>query len=72
MLQRLQGGTTAAHVVSCYPGLIDVLVMDEADAADADAVSSAGVRPIVTHTLMRDAAARRRLAEAALNVVALA
>jgi len=72
MLQRLQGGTTAAHLASCYPGLIDALVIDEEDAADADAVSNAGVRPIVTHTLMRDAAARRRLAEAALDAVALA
>jgi LPPG:FO 2-phospho-L-lactate transferase len=72
MMQRLQGGTTAAHVADCYPGLIDVLVMDEKDAADAGAVSSAGVRPVVTHTLMRDATARRRLAEAALNAVAFA
>jgi len=72
MLQRLQGGTTAAHLAQCYPGLIDVLVIDEADAADADAVSTLGVRPIVAPTLMRDAPARRRLAEAALDAVALA
>jgi LPPG:FO 2-phospho-L-lactate transferase len=72
MLQRLQGGTSAAHVAQCYPGLIDVLVLDQEDAADVDAVSSIGVRPIVTHTLMRDAAARKHLAEAALNAVALA
>src|SRR6266581_2453906 len=72
MLQRLQGGTTAAHVASCYPGLIDALVMDEEDAADAEAVSNAGVRPIVTHTLMRDALARKRLAEVTLDAVALA
>jgi hypothetical protein len=72
MLQRLQGGTTPAHVAGCYPGLIDVLVLDEADAADADAVSHAGVRPVVTQTLMRDGAARRRLAQAALNAVAFA
>jgi LPPG:FO 2-phospho-L-lactate transferase len=72
MLQRLQGGTTAAHLAQCYPGLIDVIVIDEADAADADAVSTLGVRPIVARTLMRDAAARRRLAEAALDAVALA
>jgi LPPG:FO 2-phospho-L-lactate transferase len=72
MLQRLQGGTTAAHVAQCYPGLIDVLVIDEADSADADAVSALGVRPIVARTLMRDATARRRLAEAALDAVALA
>ena len=55
MLQRLQGGTTAAHVANCYPGLIDALVIDEEDADDADAVSNPGVRPIVTHTLMHDA-----------------
>ena len=71
MLRRLQGGTTAAHVAHCYPGLIDVLVIDEADAADADVVSALGVRPIVVRTLMRDASARRRLAEAALDAVAL-
>jgi LPPG:FO 2-phospho-L-lactate transferase len=72
MLERLQGGTTAAHVAQCYPGLIDALVLDEADAADGDAVAELGVRPIVTQTLMRDAAARRRLAETALDAVALA
>jgi LPPG:FO 2-phospho-L-lactate transferase len=72
MLQRLQGGTTAAHVAQCYPGLIDVLVIDEADAADADAVSALGVRPLVAHTLMHDSVARRRLAEAALDAVAFA
>jgi LPPG:FO 2-phospho-L-lactate transferase len=72
MLQRLQGGTTPAHVAQCYPGLIDALVFDEEDAADAAAVEALGVRPIVTKTLMRDAAARRRLAEVALDAMALA
>jgi LPPG:FO 2-phospho-L-lactate transferase len=67
MLARLAGGTTPAHVASCYPGLIDALVVD---GADADAVTGLGaVRPIVTRTLMSDADARRRLAEAALGVV---
>ena len=62
MLARLAGGTTPAHVASCYPGLIDVLVIDEADApADLE------VEIVVTKTLMTDAAARRRLAEAALG-----
>jgi LPPG:FO 2-phospho-L-lactate transferase len=67
MLRRLAGGTSAAHVASCYPGLIDALVLDEADADDGPAVASAGVRPVVARTLMRDADARRRLAEAALD-----
>ena len=66
MLARLEGGTTPAHVAQCYTGLIDALVIDEAD-ADTDV----GVRTIVTKTLMRDAASRRTLAEAALNAVAL-
>lgn len=72
MLQRLHGGTTAAHVAGCYAGLIDVLVLDEQDKVDADAVSNAGVRPVITQTLMRDDASRKRLAEAALNAVAFA
>ena len=72
MLTRLKGGTSAVHVAQCYSGLIDALVFDEADAADVDAVSQLGVRPIVTRTLMRDVAASRRLAEAALDAVALA
>jgi LPPG:FO 2-phospho-L-lactate transferase len=69
MLQRLEGGTTPADVAGCYPGLIDVLVIDEADAEHAEA---GDVRTIVTKTLMRDRDARRRLAEAALDAVALA
>jgi LPPG:FO 2-phospho-L-lactate transferase len=70
MLARLAGGTTPGHVTSCYLGLIDALVLDESDAEGADAVAELGVRPVVTRTLMRDAEARRRLAEAAVGLVA--
>ena len=66
MLVRLEGGTSPAHVAQCYPGLIDALVIDETDAD-----THAGVRTIVTRTLMHDAASRRALAEAALDAVAL-
>jgi LPPG:FO 2-phospho-L-lactate transferase len=66
MLQRLAGGTSPAHVASTYPGLIDALVVDEADADDLEGLD---VRPIVTQTLMSDPGARRRLAEAALGAV---
>jgi len=71
MLARLAGGTTAAHVASCYRGLVDALVFDEADAGDADAVAALDIRPVVAGTLMDDADTRRRLAEATLAVVAL-
>ncbi len=63
MLKRLAGGTTPAHVAGCYEGLIDVLVIDEADADEAHA----GVRTIVTRTLMDGAEGRLRVAEAALE-----
>jgi LPPG:FO 2-phospho-L-lactate transferase len=63
MLQRLAGGTGPAQVADCYKGLIDALVIDDADAGE-----EAGVQTIVTRTLMSDAAARRRLAEAVLGV----
>jgi LPPG:FO 2-phospho-L-lactate transferase len=67
MLARLAGGTTPAHVAACYAGLIDALVVDEADAGFLDGLGD--VRPIVTRTLMSDAGARRRLAEAVLGAV---
>ena len=63
MLARLAGGTTPAHVASCYPGLIDALVVDE-----SDDVSGLDVQPLVTRTLMTDAESRRRVAEVALSV----
>ncbi len=62
MLARLAGGTGPAQVTDCYKGLIDALVIDQAD-ADEDA----GIRTIVTRTLMSDADARRRLADAVLE-----
>ena len=67
MLRRLAGGATPAHVASCYPGLLDVLVIDEADADEAAALAETGVRPVVTRTLMSDDDARARLVEATLG-----
>jgi len=67
MLARLAGGTSPAHVAGQYSGLIDALVVDEADADDLDGL--ADLRPIVTRTLMSDPEARKRLAEAALGAV---
>jgi LPPG:FO 2-phospho-L-lactate transferase len=61
MLARMAGGTTPAHVASCYEGLIDALVVDE-----ADPTGPLAVRAVVTRTLMTDLAASRRLAETVL------
>jgi LPPG:FO 2-phospho-L-lactate transferase len=63
MLRRIAGGTGPQQVASCYSGLIDALVIDEADApAELD------VDVVVTQTLMTDPSSRRRVAEAALAV----
>src|SRR5215211_1736604 len=67
MLARLAGGTAPQHVASCYAGLIDALVVYESESPHG-----LEVEPVVTRTLMTDAGARRRLAEAALGAAAVA
>lgn len=67
MLERLAGGTSPRRVATCYQGLVDTLVIDEADAGGASEVEADGVQVAVTSTLMRDAAARRALADAVLS-----
>jgi LPPG:FO 2-phospho-L-lactate transferase len=67
MLERLAGGTSPAHVAGCYPGLLDALVIDRADAAGAEELGVARVRPHVTRTLMKDRRTTRLLAEAVLE-----
>jgi LPPG:FO 2-phospho-L-lactate transferase len=62
MLARMAGGTLPAHVTRCYEGLIDVLVIDRADAP-----AEAGVSLVATDTLMSGAQAARRLAETVLE-----
>jgi LPPG:FO 2-phospho-L-lactate transferase len=65
MLTRMAGGTTPAHVAGCYPGLVDALVIDGADApAEAD------VPLVVTETLMADREAAARLARVVLEAAA--
>jgi LPPG:FO 2-phospho-L-lactate transferase len=62
MLARMAGGTTPAHVARCYEGLIDALVVD-----DADLPAEAPIELVATRTLMHDLAASRRLAEVVLE-----
>ncbi len=64
MLSRMAGGTTPAHVAARYAGLIDALVIDEADAP-----ARAGVPLAVTRTLMTGREDARRLAAFTLEVV---
>ena len=54
-------------VAEIYAGLIDTLIVDDADAERAAAVEATGVRAIIRPTIMRDEAARRALAAAVLE-----
>jgi len=67
MLKRLAGGTSPAHVAGCYRGLLDALVIDQADAAGAEALEAMRVRSHVTRTLMKDRRTARLLAAAVLE-----
>lgn len=60
----------ARHYAGRYPGLIRTLIIDQADAAEEEAVRAAGIEPLVAATVMRDEADRRRLAEAILAAAA--
>ena len=62
MMQRLIGGTSPAHVTRCYEGLVDLLVIDR---ADASAETDGAV--VVADTLMNDRAGARQLARATLE-----
>jgi LPPG:FO 2-phospho-L-lactate transferase len=68
MLARLAGGTAPTHVAGCYTGLIDALVVDEADGGPG---LPGDVRTVVTRTLMTDRDASRRLAAAALDAAGM-
>jgi LPPG:FO 2-phospho-L-lactate transferase len=64
MLRRMTGGTEPRHVAQCYEGLIDALVVDEADLP-----ADASVPLVPARTLMTDLEASRRLAETVLGAV---
>ncbi|MCB2080166.1 MAG: 2-phospho-L-lactate transferase [Novosphingobium sp.] len=59
--------TIAAH----YAGLLDHLIIDEGDAADAGGLREAGVSVTITGTVMCDAADRERLARVALSAAGI-
>jgi LPPG:FO 2-phospho-L-lactate transferase len=58
----------ARHYARAWPSLVDVLIIDLADADDADAVASTGARAHVTGTIIADETERRRLAQEILEL----
>jgi LPPG:FO 2-phospho-L-lactate transferase len=72
MLDSLGGRATAGGVVEHYrehyPGLVDVFVLDEVDAVEADGVRASGACVELLDTVMRSYADRERLAAEILKV----
>ena len=62
MLASLGHESTALGVARLYADIVDVFVLDTADAALAPDVAALGLRPLVTDTIMTDDAGRQRLA----------
>jgi LPPG:FO 2-phospho-L-lactate transferase len=60
----------AAHYAERHPGLIDILFIDEADAAERDAVAAMGIRAVPAPIVMPDASRRAALARTILETTA--
>jgi len=66
MLRGLGHPVSSVGVARLYQGLADVFVLDTADARLAPQIAALGLQPVVTDTLMPDAAASHRLAATVL------
>ena len=67
MMAELGAESSALGIARHYLGLIDGLVIDDADRDLADGIEKLGIRVHVTDTIMRDAAGRQRLAAQTLG-----
>ncbi len=67
LLRELGHDATVVGVARLYSSIASVLVIDPADAALADDVARAGMRPIVTPSIMSTPAAAAALARATVN-----
>jgi LPPG:FO 2-phospho-L-lactate transferase len=66
MARSLGAESSATGIARLYAGLIDALLIDGVDAAEAAAIAALGIEPIVGPTIMTDDASRAALATAAV------
>ena len=69
LMAELGVEVSSVEIARYYRKLVDVLVLDRADAALAGAVQALGPRARVTDTLMRNDEARERVARACLEAI---
>jgi LPPG:FO 2-phospho-L-lactate transferase len=67
MMRGLGMEVSVVGVARAYADFLDVLVIDDQDAALAGEVEAAGVRAVVTDTIMRDLGIKKALAHLALE-----
>ena len=68
LLTEMGSEASSAGIARWYQGLIDTLVIDEADAADRAAVEACGVRCVVTKTVMDTPEISRSVAQTVLGL----
>lgn len=61
----------AAHYAGRYPNLLDTLVIDEADVAEADAIAARGIEPAIARIVITTGEQQRRLASDLLRIAEL-
>jgi LPPG:FO 2-phospho-L-lactate transferase len=69
MAIELGHSSDVAAVATLYAEIATALVIDPVDEALAEAVSAAGMRPVVVPSVMSDPAVAARLAEATIAAV---
>jgi LPPG:FO 2-phospho-L-lactate transferase len=69
LMQELGFEASVEQVARHYQGLVDALVIDEADADSAQAIRAMGIEVLVTRTIMADPEDKKRLAVDVLRLL---
>jgi LPPG:FO 2-phospho-L-lactate transferase len=67
MMQAIGASADSVSVAGLYKGLVDVMVVDDADGARIEEVEQLGMRAVSSSILMKDLEAERRVARRALE-----
>jgi LPPG:FO 2-phospho-L-lactate transferase len=60
---------SALGVAKIYRGLVDILVLDQADEALAPAIEKLGIKTVVTNTIMSGLTEKKKLARVVLKAM---
>ena len=68
IFKELGREASVTEVARFYRGLVDSLVVDEADRTMSSAIAELGIEPVVTHTIMRNQEDRERVAREVIEL----